>query len=102
MPLKVTWWTASKWNQNVPGAVIYGESVAISGTHAESGVTPQNAVFASIRNTETGEVSFDYSGAASVANATPGSGNTSASIGAGERLWLDAAPGFKVSGITAA
>jgi len=94
MPLKIIYWTASQWNQNVPGAVISSEALAISGTSAQSGVTPSNAMFISLRNTETGGVAFKYDSANPTAVATgPG-------IGPQERLWLDAVPGNKVAGIT--
>jgi hypothetical protein len=102
MPLRITYWTASKYNPNVPGAVIYSESVAISGTSAQSGVTPPNAVFASLRNTETGDVNFAYDSATSVALATVSSASATGGIAATERLWLDAIPGNKVAGITSA
>jgi hypothetical protein len=102
MPLRVTYWTASKWNQNVPGAVIYSESRTVSGTSAQSGVTPDNAVFVSLRNTETGDVNFDYSSANPTALATVSSAGASGGIGASERLWLDAVPGNKVAAITSA
>lgn len=101
MALKVTYWTASKANPNVPGAVIYSESITISGTSAQSGATPANAVFITLRNTETGDVNFDYSGTNPTAVAAASSSNTSAGIASGERLWLDAVPGNKVAGITA-
>jgi len=99
MPLRITYWTASRYNPNVPGAVISSEVRTISGTSAQSGATPPNAVFVSIRNTETGDVNYNYSSATSVATAdvsTPGDGG----IGTGERLWFDAVPSYKVAGIT--
>jgi hypothetical protein len=101
MPLKITYWTASR-DTNIPGVPIYSESLAISGTSAQSGATPANAMFTSIRNTETGDVNFDYSSSNPTANATVASTNASAGIGAGERLWMDAVPGNKIAGITSA
>ena len=101
MPLKITYWTESR-NKNIPGAVISAESLAVSGTSARSGATPANAVFVSIRNTETGDVNFDYSGTAPTAVATTDSTHASAGIGTGERLFLDAVPGNKIAAITSA
>lgn len=102
MPLKITYWTASKISEEVVGAVISSESLAISGASAQSGATPSNAVFVSLRNTESGDVNFDYSGANPTAVATADSTHASAGIGIGERLWLDAVPGNKIAGITSA
>lgn len=102
MPLKITYWTASRYDQNIPGAVIYSESLAVSGTSAQSGVTPPNAMFVSIRNTETGDANFDYSSSNPTANATVASTNASAGLGTGERLFLDAVSGNKIAGITSA
>lgn len=102
MPLRITYWTASRWGKTVPGAVIYSESRSISGTSAQSGVTPDNAVFVSLRNTETGDVNFDYSSSNPTALATVSSAGASAGIAANERLWLDAVPGNKIAAITSA
>lgn len=97
MALKITYWTASRYNPNVPGSVISSESVSISGTSAQSGATPANAVFVSLRNTETGDVNFAYDSANPTALATSGSPG----IASGERLWMDAFPAYKIAGITA-
>jgi hypothetical protein len=102
MPLRITYWTASRYNPNLPGAVIYSESVAISGTSAQSAATPPNAVFVSLRNTETGDVNFDYSGTNPTANATVASSNASAGLATGERMFMDAVVGNKIAGITSA
>jgi len=101
MPLRITYWTASRFDPNVPGAVVSSESRTISGTSAQSGATPPNAVFVSIRNTETGDVNFNYSGSNPTATADV-SGAGDAGIGTGERLWMDAVPGNKIAGITSA
>lgn len=101
MALKIAYWTASKYNPNIAGAPITSESLAISGTSAQSGATPANAVFVSIRNTETGDVNFDYSGSNPTALATVATSGSSVGIGSGERLWIDAVAGNKVAGITA-
>lgn len=99
MPLKITYWTASRYNQNVPGAAISNESLAISSTTAQSGTTPTNAMFVSIRNTETGDVNFIYN--SSNPTALAAGGVSHGGIGASERLWIDAVPGNKIAGITA-
>jgi len=99
MPLRVTYWTQSQYNQNLPGSPISTESITISGTTAQSGVTPPNAVFVSLRNTETGDVTFIYNSANPTALAAGGADH--GGIGTGERIWLDAKPAFKVAGITA-
>jgi hypothetical protein len=101
MALKITYWTASRLNPNIPGSVIYEESRTISSSSQQSGATPANAMFVSIRNTETGDVSYDYSSANPTAIATPASSNTSLTIATGERFWADAIPGYKFAAITA-
>jgi hypothetical protein len=100
MPLRITYWTASKYNPNVPGAVIYSESLAISGTSAQSGATPPNAVFVSLRNTETGDVNFAYDSASPTAVAAVSSASATGGVAAAERIWLDAVSTYKVAGIT--
>lgn len=92
MALNITYWTASRTNPNVPGGVISNESVAIGGSSAQSGATPANAMFVSIR--AGGEDSrFRYD------SANPTALSTDAGIGDGERLWLDAVPGFKLAAV---
>ena len=93
MALEITYWTASKSNPNVPGAVISAESLTISGTSAQSAATPANAVFVSINATEAAR--FDYGGTNPTASAAD------AYMASGERLWLDAVALNKVAGITA-
>ena len=99
MPLKITYWTASRWNPNIPGAAISNESVTISGTSAQSGATPANAVFVSIRSTDSSDINYIYNSANPTALAAGGLDH--AGIGYGERLWEDAIPNFKIAGITA-
>ncbi len=97
MALKISYWTASRTNPNVPGAVISTESLTLSGTHAQSGTTPANAVFVCLDATEN--AAFDYS--SSNPTAVAGATGTSAYIPANGNRWMDAAAGFKVSGIQA-
>lgn len=97
MALKITYWTASRYNPNLPGAVISSESVTISASSAQSAATPENAVFVSLRNTESGDVNFLYNSINPTALAT----SASPGIASGERLWMDAVPTFKIAGITA-
>jgi hypothetical protein len=94
MSLKITYWTGSKTNPNIAGAVILSESLTLSGTSAQSAATPTNAMYTSIYATET--CTFDYGGTNPTADTT-----TDAFLGAGERVWLDAVPAFKVAGIQA-
>jgi len=95
MALKVTYWTASISNPNVPGAIISSESIALSGTSAQSGTTPANAVYVSVYGTEYAAFDYSSSNPTAVAAAT----GTSGPVGSGERVWLDAVPGYKVAGI---
>jgi hypothetical protein len=98
MPLKITYLTGhAQTNNNVEGGVISSESLTISGTSAQSGATPNNAVLISIYATEA--ACFDYSGSNPTAIAA-GTG-TSTYIGSGERRYLQAVSGNKVAGITA-
>lgn len=97
MPAKISYWTASRTNPNITGSVVSSESLAVSATSAQSGVTPDNAVYLTIAATEA--ISINYSGANPTAIA--GATGTSAYVAAGERLWLDAVPGFKIAGIVA-
>lgn len=91
MTLAITYWTASGRNPNIPGAAISDESVAISGASAQSAATPANADYVSLL---AGEVTrFLYN------SANPTALATSTLINSGERIWLDAKPGYKVAGI---
>ena len=84
MPAEITYWTGhAPSNNNVAGRVISNESVTVG---SASGATPANAVLVSIHGTEACRI--EYSSAASSAGAT------SAYLGAGERLWLEARPTF--------
>lgn len=94
MSLKITYWTGSKTNPNIAGAVILAEDRSLSASSQQSSATPANAMYVSIYATET--CTFDYSGTNPTADTT-----TDAFLGAGERVWLDAVPGFKVAGIQA-
>lgn len=91
MPLEISYWTASRYNPNVPGAPISAESRALTSTSAQSGATPPNAVFIKINATEVAR--FGY-------GTNPTASATSAWLGQGEVLWMDAIPGNKVAGIT--
>jgi len=94
MPLEITYWTGrAKDNENVAGAVISSESRSLSGVSAQSGATPANAQTVSIYATEAAR--FEYS------SANPTAAATSAYIGSGERVWLEAFPAYKIAGITA-
>lgn len=93
MALQISYWTASRVNPNLPGAPISGEALAVSGSSAMSGVTPANAMFVKLNAGEATRIA--YAGASSTATAT------SAFVGGGEVVWLDAAPGWKLAGITA-
>jgi hypothetical protein len=97
LPAKLTYWTSSRTNPNITGAVISSESLTVGGTSAQSGLTPDNAVYVTVTATEA--ISINYSGANPTAIA--GATGTSAYVAAGERLWLDAVPGYKIAGIVA-
>lgn len=94
MPLEITYWTRSKLNPNIPGDEISAEERTISGTSAQSGATPANADYVSIFATEAARIKYDS------ANPTASSSGASTYLAAGERLWRDAKPGFKIAGIT--
>lgn len=94
MPLEITYWTGhAPENDNVAGKVISNEQRTLSGTSAQSGATPDGAVIVSIYATEAAR--YEYSSS----NPTAAAGSTY--IGAGERLWVDAIPAYKIAGITA-
>jgi len=97
MALKITYWTASRTNQNIAGGVVSSESLALTGASAQSGLTPASAVYVSINATEA--AAFDYSGANPTAIA--GATGTSAYMADGQSVWLDAVAGYKVAGIQA-
>lgn len=94
MPLEITYWTGhAETNNNVAGKVISSEQRTLSGTSAQSGATPASAVLVSIYSTEAAR--FEYS------SSNPTASASSAYIGANERLWLQAVPGYEIAGITA-
>lgn len=92
MALEISYWTASRSNPNVPGAVISAETRSLSASSAQSGVTPANAVYVKINATEAAR--FEYS------SANPTAAATSAYLASGEALWLDAVAAYKIAGIT--
>ena len=97
MALKISYWTASRTNPNVPGAVISSESLALSSSNAQSGTTPANAVFVSLEATENASWDYSSSNPTAVAAAT----GTSSYLGSGKDRWLDAVPSYKIAGIQA-
>ena len=99
MPLKITYWTASQFNPNIPGAAISNEAITVSGSTAQSSATPANAVFVSVRSTDSTDTNFIYNSTNPTALAAGGANH--GGIGYGERLWLDAIPTFKIAAITA-
>lgn len=93
MPLEISYWTASRYNPNVPGAVIgAAETRLLTSTSAQSGATPSNAVFVKINATEPARLEYS--------SANPTASATSAYIADGEALWFDAVSGYKIAGIT--
>lgn len=98
MPLEITYWTERPDDISVAGQMISSEpSRTLSGTSAlTSGSTPDNAVWVSAYSTEAARIAYG-----SIVGASPTASSSSAYIGAGERLWLTAAAGHKVAGITA-
>lgn len=96
MALEISYWGGAASGtgiENAAGRVISSESRTISGTSAQSGATPANARLVSIVATENAR--YEYS------SADPTAAAGSAYIGSGERLWVEARPGFKIAGITA-
>jgi hypothetical protein len=90
MALNITYWTASR-NPNMPGGVISSENVTISGTSAQSGATPNNAVYVSLMSDVA--TRFLYA-------ANPTATTSDAGLAPYERVWLDAVPGNKFAGIS--
>lgn len=93
MPLEITYWAGSGKNDNHAGSVISSEQRTLSASSAQSGATPAGAVTVSIYATEAAR--FAYNGP------SPTASSSSAYIGAGERIWIDAGVGNKIAGITA-
>lgn len=91
MATQITYWTASRSNANIAGAVIADESLAIGASSAQSGATPANAVYISLVAGE--DMRFLYN------SANPTALATSTFLAQGERIWLDAVAGYKVAGI---
>lgn len=93
MPFKISYWTASRSNNNIAGGGISSESLAISGTSAKSGATPANAVYVKISATEAGYFRYDSTDPTAITG-------TDYYLASGETMWLDAIPTYKVAGIT--
>jgi hypothetical protein len=95
MPLEITYWAARGDDIPIPGGIISSEARSLSGSSAQSGATPPDAVQVSIVATE--KARFGYGSNPSVTDA-----GTSALIQSGERIWLTAKSGWKIAGIAAA
>lgn len=89
----ITYWSGTREEGAVPASVVSSEALPVTGTSAQSGVTPDAAEFVSIYSDVAGN--FDYSSSNPTASAT-----TSHHVGANERLWFAARPGRKIAGIT--
>lgn len=91
--LFITYWSGSDRNGgNSPGNVVSSEVLTITGTSAQSGVTPDTAKLVSIYADTAG--CFLYNTDPTAVSAT------SPAIGALERLWFNAKPGCKIAGKT--
>lgn len=90
MALFITYWTGSARNNLIAGAVVSDETLAVSASSAQSAVTPANADYLSITGDDNARFVYGVDPTALV---------TSTFINAGERLWMDARPGYKVAGI---
>ena len=95
MSIEITYYSAAP-NQNMYGGPISSETLTTSGTHAESGATPANAMYVRLKGLANDRYSY---GSAPVATATAGAqGNY---IATGDVIDIVAVSGNKVSGITA-
>ena len=93
MGLEITYWAARGDGIDAPGGIISSETRTTSGTSAQSGVTPAEAVLVSIVCiTAADRIAY---------SSNPTASSSSAYIAVGERLWLTAKPGWKFAGITA-
>ena len=99
MALEITYWTARSDDKSAPGEIVSSEQLAISGTSALSGATPDAAVFVSILATEKARIRY---GSAYGRSPTAADTGASTCIAEGERLWLTAQAGHCIAGITAA
>jgi hypothetical protein len=95
LALEITYFCDAR-NQNIAGLPILSETIVVSGTHAESAVTPGNAAYVTIY--ATADTRWSY-GAAPVATATAGAQGHLLPSGSGRDVPAQA--GWKFSAITA-
>lgn len=95
MALEITYWSQRQDAKAAPGRIISSEQRSLSGSSAQSAVTPDSAGWVSVWASEKARIGYG-------ANPTVTDAGTSAVIGANERLWLTAEPGWKIAGIQAA
>lgn len=93
MPLEISYWNGrGKHGTQIYGAYVSAESRTISGSSAQSGVTPAGATIVRVETTEA--CRFAY-------GANPTAAATTPYLGAGNTIEFEAITGHKVAGITA-
>lgn len=92
MALEISYWGGAYGNLPVPKHVVSSESLALSGSSAQSGAAPLVGTFLSLYATE--DARFEI-------GSDPTATSASAFIAAGERLWLLCEAGKKIAGKTA-
>jgi len=93
MALEISYWTGTDAaTREVYGTFISAESRTLSGTSAQSGVTPPNAVIVRVEATEAARLLY---------GADPTASASSLYLGAGGIIEFAAVPGAKVAGVTA-
>ena len=93
MPLEISYWTgADPVTRQVYGAFITAETRSLSGTSAQSGVTPDNAGIVRVQTTENARIAY---------GADPTADATSLYLGEGGIIEFAAVAGHKVAGKTA-
>lgn len=93
MAAEITYWSARGDRQSAPQSIISSETRSTSGTSAQSGTTPEDAVLVSVVCV-TAAIRIAY-------GSNPTASASSAYMSAGERLWLTARPGQKIAAIDA-
>jgi hypothetical protein len=97
MALEITYYTQAVNNMNHYGLPITSETRTASGTSAQSGATPANAVTIHIRSTANNRYAYG-----SNPTATATAGDNGHYIASGETIDIQAVSGHKIAVITAA
>ncbi len=98
MALEISYYSEHPGSDSTFGRPVSSEARTVTGTSAQSGVTPDSAVHVRLLNTEAGMIRYAY---AESPTATASAGAHGHPLEASGVITIHARPGWKIAAITA-